>query len=73
MENNFGFEEELNNTKNKDNIVKEIKGFLFNINKTCSDVPEINIKRFLNLLLLKPLKGLNDEMPINKYFDLFYN
>ena len=75
MENNFGFEDELiinTNDKDKDDRVKQMKLLLFNINKTYSEVPEINVKKFLDLLLLKPIKNLNEEMKIGKYFDLFY-
>ena len=75
MENNFGFDEELINVKDKDknDINRQIKSMLFNINKTCNEVPEINIKKLLNLLLLKPLKNIDSETTIGKYFDLFYN
>ena len=73
MENNFGFEDGLNYINDKENKIRQIKRILFNINKTCNEIPEINIKKFLNLLLLKPLKDLNSEIRIVKYFDLFYN
>ena len=75
MEDNFGFEDGLIdlNDINKESKIKQIKWVLFNINKTNSDIPEINIKKFLDLLLLKPLKNLNNDVNIEKYFDLFYN
>ena len=73
MENNLGFEDELTNTYDKDMKIKQIKEMLFNINKTSSELPEINIKKFLDLLLLKPIKGLTEDIIIGKYFDLFFN
>ena len=75
MENNFGFEDELANIndKDKESKIKQIKEILFYINKTCSEIPEINIKKFLDLLLLKPIKNLNEDIVIGKYFDLFFN
>ena len=73
MQNNYGFEEELIDIKNKNNLKEQIKSILFNINKSGNEIPEINIKKYLELLLLKPIKGLNNDVVIQKYFDLFYN
>ena len=70
MENNFGFEEGLY-INDKDDKNKKIKLFLFEICKTCGDIPEINIKKFLELLLLKKIKNVNPD-DIGKYFDLFF-
>ena len=73
MENNFGFEDELIDGNDKNNKVRQIKWILFNINKTSSETPEINIKKFLELLLLKPIKNLKEDIKIGKYFDLFFD
>ena len=73
MKNDFGFDNELINIKNRSNLKREIKSMLFNINKTCNDIPEINIKKFLELILLKPLKNIKNEIVVKKCFDLFYN
>jgi hypothetical protein len=73
MKNDFGFDNELINIKNRNNLKREIKSMLFNINKTCNDIPEINIKKFLELILLKPLKNIKNEIVVKKCFDLFYN
>ena len=73
MNNNYGFEDELIDIKNRTNLKQQIKSMLFNINKTGNEIPEINIKKYLELLLLKPIKDLNNEIVIGKYFDLFYN
>jgi hypothetical protein len=73
MKNDFGFDNELINIKNRNNLKREIKSMLFNINKTCKDIPEINIKKFLELILLKPLKNIKNEIVVKKCFDLFYN
>ena len=73
MNNNYGFEDELKDINNNTNLKQQIKSMLFNINKTGSEIPEINIKKFLDLLLLKHMKGLNNEVVIRKYFDLFSN
>ena len=73
MKNDFGFDNELINIKNRNNLKREIKSMLFNINKTCNDIPEINIKKFLELILLKPLKNIKNQIVVKKCFDLFYN
>ena len=71
MQINFEFENEIKKKydKNKNN---EFKLYLFNIHKTNSDIPEINIKQFINLLLLKTIKNA-PKKEIKKYFDLFEN
>jgi len=73
MENNLGFEDKLTYINDKDIKIKEIKEMLFNINKTSSELPEISIKKFLDLLLLKQIKGLTEDIIIGKYYDLFFN
>ena len=69
MEINFEFENEIKKRydKNKNN---EFKLYLFNIHKNNNDVPEINIKQFINLLLLKTIKNAPTK-EIKKYLDLF--
>ena len=70
MKINFGFENEISKIYDK-NKTKDLKLYLFNIHKNSNEIPEINIKKFINLLSLKSIKNeLKKE--INKYFDLFY-
>ena len=69
MEINIGFENEVR--KIIFDKSKDFKLFLFNINKNGNENPEINIKKFLNLLSLKTIKK-EPKNEIKKYFDFFY-
>jgi hypothetical protein len=67
---NIGFENEITKISDKAKS-KEVKQYLFNIHKNSDDIPEINIKKFANLLSLKSIKN-EPENKIKNYFDLFY-
>ena len=67
MKINFEFENEISKKSDKGN---EFKSYLFNIHKTNNEIPEINIKQFLNLLTLKTIKNV-PKNEIRKYFYLF--
>ena len=70
MEINIGFENEIAKISDKAKS-KEVKQYLFNIHKNSDDIPEINIKKFANLLSLKSIKN-EPKNKIKNYFDLFY-
>ena len=67
---NIGFEDEITKIYDKAKS-KEVKLYLFNIHKNNEDIPEINIKKFANLLSLKSIKN-EPKDKIENYFDLFY-
>ena len=68
MEINIGFENEI---KKITSDRRDFKLYLFNIYKNSNEIPEINIKQFINLLSLKSIKK-EPKNEIKTYFDLFY-
>ena len=66
MKTKFEFEKEIKKLTNKS---KDIKTYLFSINKNNSENPEINLKQFIGILTLKSIKNAPKE--IKKYFYLF--
>ena len=69
MEINFGFENEIK--KIISDKYKDFKLYLFNIHQNSNEIPEINVKQFINLISLKSTKK-EVKSEIKKYFDLFY-